>query len=110
MVEEKKDNEDGPESLIKAKKNVFIRSDEYAWLPARIVEQNEEEALVQVFDLVEEGGGPRDSTAAPRETVVQLRDYPPQNALPLKNVNEYGDLIDLPFLHEVCRACPTRAL
>ena len=92
----KKKTEDGIESPIKAKKNVFIRSDEHAWLPARIVEQTAEEAVVQVFDLED---GPRGSTR--REITVQLQDYPPQNALPLKNVNEYGDLIDLPFLHEV---------
>ena len=107
MVEEKKDNEDdGPESRIKAKKNVFIRSDEHAWLPARIVDQTDEEAVVQVFDLQSVGEGEersRDSTTVspPREITVRLKDYPPQNALPLKNVNEYGDLIDLPFLHEV---------
>lgn len=88
--------EEGEGLTIKAKKNVFVRSDEHEWLPARIVEQNETEAVVQVFDL-QEGGG---MVIRPKATTVQLADYPPQNALPLKNVNEYGDMIDLPFLHE----------
>jgi myosin-5 len=81
------------EHQIKAKKNVFVKNEDHAWLPARILEQTEDEAIVQVYDL--EDGKPRPGT-----TTVQLKDYPPQNALPLQNVNEHSDLIDLPFLHE----------
>ena len=91
---EKDEHDD--DSPIKAKKNVFIRSDEHAWVPARILEQTEDDAVVQVFDLNDDGT----MKISPNSTVVQMRDYPPQYALPLKNVNEYGDMIDLPFLHE----------
>ena len=84
---------------LKAKKNVFVRSEGYAWLPARILEQMDYDhqndsggyAQVQVFDP---------DFDQPRKETVDLRDYAPHFALPLKNVNEYGDMIDLPFLHE----------
>ena len=85
--------------IKKAKKNVYVRSDEHAWLPARLLEQSSDgkEAVVQVFDLEDENSS---ATPQSRQMVVQLEDYPPQCALPLQNVNEYGDMIDLPFLHE----------
>jgi myosin-5 len=106
MTEQEEKNEaDTDDSLSlapKAKKNVFVRSEEHVWLPARIVEQTDEEAVVQVFDLDPDGRlQMKTNTNTKREQVrVCLADYPPQNALPLKNVNEYGDMIDLPFLHE----------
>ena len=73
----------------RAKKNVFVRSEEHAWLPARIIDECESKATVQVFDLENNV----------TEATVALDDYP-NAALPLQNVNEYGDMIDLPFLHE----------
>ena len=93
VVDDDNDDDDNDDcSPVKAKKNVFVHSDEHVWLPARILEQTgNDQARVQVFDL----------SGTTREETVDLADYPPQNTLPLKNVNEYGDMVDLPFLHEV---------
>jgi hypothetical protein len=98
----------------KAKSNVYVHSKEHAWLPARVLESNETEARVQVFEPNEQKHGQGESSingSRSVERVVQLKDYP-ENSLPLQNVNECGDMIDLPFLHEVrgpvwsCRESP----
>ena len=89
------EKEDDASSPLKAKKNVFVRSDEHAWLPARLLEQSSENAAVQVFEPQADGT----MKLSPDEQIVDLMDYP-NSSLPLKNVNPHGDMIDLPFLHE----------
>jgi hypothetical protein len=97
---------------------VYIHSDDYAWLPARVVAQqpDDEEVTVQVPVYKSErqmkSDGGRSATSF-RKQQIKLADYPNQ-ALPLQNVNEQGqllmveDMVDLPFLHEV-RAYNNRA-
>lgn len=91
--------------------HVYVRSKEFAWVPARLVEVREnEEAVVQIHRyrnehaIVSDGG--RSAVRGSEQTIVQLTDYP-NKALPLQNVSEEGvlnevqDMVDLPFLHEV---------
>jgi hypothetical protein len=90
---------------------VYIQSDDYAWLPARVVEQGTEGDTVTVQVPVYKSerqmrsDGGRSATSF-RKQVITLADYP-NAALPLQNVNEQGqllmveDMVDLPFLHEV---------
>lgn len=74
----------------RAFKNVFIRSKPDEWSRARVLEEDQEEATVQVFE----------SNGNVSIQTVSLKDYPGQS-LPLQNnMNEYDDMIDLPFLHE----------
>ena len=75
-----------------AYKNVFIQSKPHEWSPARVLEEHETEAKVQVF------ANPDDGRVSIQ--TVSLNDYP-NHRLPLQNVNIFDDLIDLPFLHEV---------
>lgn len=102
---------------------VYIMSDEYAWLPARVVDYITPQSSgdgknakdVQVLqanvsipvykneDSIQ--SGPTSRGKATIQT-VNLADYP-SRSLPLQNVDEEGrlqeveDMVDLPFLHEV---------
>jgi hypothetical protein len=89
--------------------NVYIRSDEYAWVPARLVEQNDKEAKVAIpqyeaeeFILSDGGKG----ASGFKSATVKLKDYA-NKTLPLQNVGgdgclvEVDDMVDLPYLHEV---------
>jgi hypothetical protein len=89
--------------------NCYIRSDEFAWIPARLVEQGKDTAKVSIpqyaaeeFILSDGGKGASGFKAA----VVNLKDYP-NRSLPLQNVGKTGsltevdDMCDLPYLHEV---------
>lgn len=91
---------------------VYIRSEEYAWIPGRLLETNtdKKEAIVSVAHFADEqdikSGVVRDIKKYDKVT-VNLKDYENQ-ALLLQNVNDQGtlievqDMVDLPFLHEVC--------
>lgn len=88
---------------------VYIKSDEHAWVPARVLQQNDGKAVVSVplykdEQAIQSDGG---RTARRNDKVtVKLADYP-NSALLLQNVDENGllkeveDMVDLPFLHEV---------
>lgn len=100
----KKDGESGATS-----NNVYILDKEFAWMPARLVEQAGDSAKVSVPQYEEEekilcdGGKGAKSW---KEQTVKLKFYPGK-ALPLQNVDKAGcliekeDMVDLPFLHEV---------
>jgi hypothetical protein len=89
---------------------VYIRSEEYAWIPGRVLETNATTALVSLpqyrdeQQIASDGGR---SAQRYEKVSIALADYPNQ-ALPLQNVDEEGklreveDMVDLPFLHEVC--------
>jgi hypothetical protein len=90
--------------------NVYIRSEEFAWVPARLVEQDSTQAKVAIPQyeaeerIMSDGGK---AAVGFKSAIVKLKDY--QNAsLPLQNVEadgslkEVDDMVDLPYLHEVC--------
>ena len=89
--------------------DVYIRSDEYAWIPARLVEQDKTTAKVAIpqyeseeFIMSDGGKG----AIGFKSAIVKLSDYV-SNVLPLQNVGSSGtlrevdDMVDLSYLHEV---------
>lgn len=97
--------------------HVYIRDDAYAWIPARvekIEQEGDNEAAPKAHVVIPEykdersiqSDGGRKAKRF-RKEVINLKDYPNQ-ALPLANVDEHGnlkpveDMVDLSFLHEVC--------
>ena len=94
---------------------VYLRSDEHAWIPAKVVEHPEDddnsnnEVTVKIplykdeRRIVSDGG--RTAQRFQKKT-ISLNDYS-NHALPLQNVDENGnllvveDMVDLAFLHEV---------
>lgn len=94
---------------VNTSNHVYVRSDEYAWVPARLLEcDSAMKATVSVVCYKTEEAILTDAGASKKTLqIVSLTDYPNQ-ALPLQNVDEEGrlrtvqDMVDLPFLHEVC--------
>ena len=89
--------------------NVYIRSEEFAWVPARLVEQDKDTAKVAIPQYKDEEFIASDGGAAAvgfKSAVVKLKDYQGR-ALPLQNtgadgcLKEVDDMVDLPYLHEV---------
>lgn len=89
--------------------DVYIRSDEYAWVPARLVEQDKTTAKVAIpqyesEEFIMSDGGK--AAVGFKSAIVKLSDYVSQ-VLPLQNVNSSGtlkevdDMVDLSYLHEV---------
>eukprot|EP00980_Cylindrotheca_fusiformis_P004145 scaffold909_cov135-Cylindrotheca_fusiformis.AAC.2 len=89
--------------------NVYIRSDEFAWIPARLVSQDAETAKVAIpqyeaEEFIMSDGGK--AAVGFKSAVVKLKDYP-NMTLPLQNtgsdgtLKEVDDMVDLPYLHEV---------
>lgn len=89
--------------------DIYIRSDEYAWIPARLVEQDKNSAKVAIpqyesEEFIMSDGGK--AAVGFKSAIVKLSDYVNQ-VLPLQNVNSSGslkevdDMVDLSYLHEV---------
>jgi hypothetical protein len=89
---------------------VFIRDPEYAWIPAVKKGDNGKQAQVSVPQYPDEqsiicDGG--QSAKKFEDDVVDLKEYN-RGLLPMQNVNASGqmkcfpDMVELPFLHEVC--------
>mmetsp|Transcript_12318 Transcript_12318/g.29308 ORF Transcript_12318/g.29308 Transcript_12318/m.29308 type:complete len:1160 (+) Transcript_12318:158-3637(+) len=88
--------------------NVYVRSDEFAWIPARLVSQDKDTAKVAIpqYDneeaIMSDGG---EGAVGFKSAVVKLKDYP-NHTLPLQNTGKDGklmevdDMVDLPYLHE----------
>ena len=98
------------EHALNTTNHVYIRDDNYAWIPAR-VEKTDDDGIAHVVipeykdeRSIQSDGGRRAKRF--RKETVKLADYP-NRALPLQNVDEKGnlnqveDMVDLPFLHEV---------
>jgi hypothetical protein len=89
--------------------NVYIRSDEYAWIPARLVEQDKMRAKVAIpqyesEEFIMSDGGK--AAVGFKSAMVMLKDYhngtlPLQNTGPDGTLKEVDDMVDLPYLHEV---------
>jgi hypothetical protein len=89
---------------------VFIRDPEYAWVPAIKTGGDSKTAHVKVPQYASENAICCDGGKAAKgweEDEVPLNDYN-KGLLPMQNVNGSGDLrsfadmVNLPFLHEVC--------
>jgi len=88
--------------------DIYIRSDEYAWVPARLVEQDATTAKVAIpqyesEEFIMSDGGK--NAVGFKSAIVKLSDYVNQ-VLPLQNVSASGtlrevdDMVDLSYLHE----------
>jgi hypothetical protein len=89
--------------------NVYIRCEEYAWIPARLVEQDSTSAKVAIPQYENEESIASDGGKGAvgfKSAIVKLKDYQ-NHSLPLQNVGNDGslkevdDMVDLPYLHEV---------
>ena len=101
-----------PNKLTMSDSHVYVRSKEHHWVPARVVgdvADATDRLVVSVPRYANEqsilSDGGKGATSYERQT-IDLNDYP-NKVLPLQNVdeigflNEEGDMVDLPFLHEV---------
>jgi hypothetical protein len=86
---------------------VYIKDADYAWLPAELLDSDGTTATVAVPQFKDEQaiGGTR--STGKEERKIKLKDYP-HGVLPLQNVDSngvvqmYSDMVQLPYLHEVC--------
>ena len=91
--------------------HVYVKSRDFAWVPARVLETDDTTATAVVSvpvykdeQAIQSDGGR--GAMKSETTTVHLADYP-SGALLLQNVDEEGhlrqvdDMVDLPFLHEV---------
>ena len=99
------------ESAEATSSGVYVLDKEFAWVPARLVEQSGEKATVSIPTYADEASILTDGGKGAkswREETINLKHYPGK-ALPLQNMqngalNEKEDMVDLPFLHEVSGA------
>ena len=84
---------------------VYVKDKDFGWLPANVISMGDNGTTAYVSVSVPEGDGYGSMTSKEKRT-VQLNEYE-DNALPLQNVDERGnpiempDMCDLPSLHEV---------
>jgi len=99
---------------INTSNHVYVRSKEYAWVPARLLEAVGTTATVSIPHYKDEQSIQSDGGRGAKrfeKATVELSDYP-AGALLLQNVDEEGhlkeveDMVDLPFLHEVSPPFP----
>ena len=91
--------------------NVYIRSKEYGWVPARLMSQKGKDTVKVAIpqygseEFIMNDGGKGAVGFQPAE--IQLEDYN-NKTLPIANtgrngvIEEVEDMADLPILHEVC--------
>lgn len=87
--------------------NVYVFDKELAWLPARLVSQEGDSAVVSIPTYADEGSILTDGGKGAkswREEKISLKNYPGKQ-LPLQNLKGgklvmVQDMVDLPFLHE----------
>lgn len=95
---------------------VFLKDPENAWIPAKLIKQSGKVADVQIPEYKDEQSTVCDGGKTAKrwiEAEVDLTDYA-KGVLPMQNVDEAGnlkcfaDMVELPFLHEVCvpSSCP----
>ena len=89
---------------------VFIRDPEYAWIPAIKESSTDKTAVVRIPQYASEQATVCDGGATSKgweEEEVPLKEYN-RGVLPMQNVDQngflksYPDMVNLPFLHEVC--------
>ena len=87
---------------------IYIFDKELAWVPARLVSQDGDNAVVSIPTYADEGSILTDGGKGAkswREEQISLKNYPGKQ-FPLQNIKngklvEVADMVDLPFLHEV---------
>ena len=87
---------------------VFIKDPEYGWRPAILEETRGDQAIVAVPEYKDEQSMMCGANTGKKgeQGSVSLKDYP-ANVLPLQNVDhngniqEFPDMVKLPYLHEV---------
>lgn len=98
----------GKKEQKKEASHVFIMDPDFGWRPARLEKQEGDFAIVTVPDYKDEQSMQCDGGRASTNTEklkVNLKDYP-HKVLPLQNtdvngnLNEYPDMVRLPYLHE----------
>lgn len=103
----------GPSAAASTSNHVYVRSDDHAWVPARLLESNSDGVATVSIGAYDNEQAIQTDAGAKRTTLqkVKLSDYP-NNTLLLQNVDEDGhlklveDMVDLSFLHEVSqRGC-----
>ena len=100
---------------------VYVASEEYSWIPARVVEYSKtdpNQVVVSIPSFKDEdsiqsaisstsGAASRGMARTITIDLSKSASLYPNQTLPLQNVNENGtlqqveDMVDLPFLHEV---------
>ena len=94
---------------VNTSNHVYIRSEEYAWVPGRLLETNGSTATVSVPQYKDEQAIQSDGGRSAKKfdkVQINLEEYH-NKALLLQNVDEEGrlkeveDMVELPFLHEV---------
>lgn len=95
---------------------VYIRSADHTWVPALQLKVHHGKAIVAVpkfkneQEMVDCAKGPK-SLRFENNATVCLADYP-SGVLPMQNVDsagnleDYMDMVDLPFMHEVSQMDP----
>jgi len=87
--------------------HVYVRSDDFSWVPARVVETNESTCIVSIPQYRDEQAIQSDGGRNARKFEKETINLAETGALLLQNVDEDGnlkeveDMVDLPFLHEV---------
>jgi hypothetical protein len=90
---------------------VYIKDQEFAWVPAKLLSQEGDKATVSVPQYKDQQSILSDGGRGAKthiEKTVNLKDYP-HKVLPLQNVDSNGmllecsDMVSLPYLHEVSR-------
>jgi hypothetical protein len=92
---------------------VYLRSADHSWIPALQLKTNDGKAVVSVPKFVKGENDMMSCLTASKQfpyqannQVIDLKDYP-NSVLPMQNVDsngnleEYKDMVDLPFMHEV---------
>jgi hypothetical protein len=92
---------------------VYIRSSEHSWIPALQLKVHPcgTKATAALTKFRDEEGMPHCAKASKKygyqeNQVISLKDYP-NNVLPMQNIDckgclqDYMDMVDLPFMHEV---------
>ena len=91
---------------------VYVRSKEHAWVPGRLLRSDKKLATVVLQKYNDEQdmllNTPKTAGVTVETVDVALKDYE-KGLLPLQNVDDRGkladheDMVNLPYLHEVCR-------
>ena len=92
---------------------VYLRSGDHTWIPALQLKTHDGKAVVSVPKFV---SGEKDMLQCHKQSkqfpyqannqLIDLKEYP-NSLLPMQNVDsngnleDYGDMVDLPFMHEV---------
>jgi hypothetical protein len=94
---------------------VYIKSDQHVWVPALQVKTDNPTNTATVFipnykneqDMLTLRSSNLSGKQSDQKVLVDLKQYP-NNVLPMQNVNantgsleDYKDMVNLPFLHEV---------